>query len=74
MLHSCGHTHLHRHYRDHDTTGTGDGGRHTKSAPAAPSHEDIARLAYTYWEDRGRQNGSHLEDWFRAEHELRRKA
>ena len=25
----------------------------------APSHEEIARLAYAYWEARGRQHGSH---------------
>jgi hypothetical protein len=45
-----------------------------KSAPAAPSHDAIAALAYSYWEARGRQSGSHLEDWFRAERELRWKA
>ena len=32
----------------------------------------IAELAYRYWEDRGRPWGSSEEDWFRAEHELRR--
>ena len=38
----------------------------------APSHDEIARLAYAYWEERGRQSGSPQEDWFRAEHELLR--
>ena len=33
--------------------------------------EEIAYLAYTYWEARGRQGGSPEEDWFRAEQELR---
>jgi len=34
------------------------------------SHVEIARLAYCYWEARGRQEGSAAEDWFRAEREL----
>jgi len=33
--------------------------------------EDIAQLAYSYWESRGCQGGSHQEDWFRAEQELK---
>jgi hypothetical protein len=33
--------------------------------------EEIARLAYAYWEERGRPLGSAEEDWFRAERELR---
>jgi hypothetical protein len=37
-----------------------------------PSHDEIARLAYAYWEARGRQHGSHEEDWYRAERELMR--
>jgi len=36
-----------------------------------PSHEEIAVLAYSYWEARGYQGGSPEEDWFRAEQELR---
>jgi hypothetical protein len=39
-------------------------------AAAPPSHEEIARLAYAYWEARGQPHGSAQEDWFRAEHEL----
>ena len=34
------------------------------------SHEDIAILAYFYWEARGYQGGSPEEDWLRAEQEL----
>ncbi len=37
---------------------------------AAPLHEDIAALAYSYWEQRGMQHGSDMEDWLRAEREL----
>jgi len=36
-----------------------------------PSHEEIAALAYSYWEARGCQGGSPEEDWLRAEQELR---
>jgi hypothetical protein len=33
--------------------------------------EEIARLAYYYWEARGGQGGSPEEDWLRAEQQLR---
>jgi hypothetical protein len=45
-------------------------------APVAPaaappvktvSSEEIAKLAYCYWADRGYQDGDPLEDWARAE-------
>jgi len=36
-----------------------------------PSHDEIAVLAYSYWEARGCQGGSPDEDWLRAERELR---
>jgi len=39
-----------------------------------PAQEEIARLAYSYWEARGRQSGSPEEDWYRAERELKRAA
>jgi uncharacterized membrane-anchored protein len=32
--------------------------------------DEIARLAYFYWEQRGGNGGSAEEDWFRAEQEL----
>lgn len=35
------------------------------------THEDIALLAYSYWEERGYQGGSPVEDWLRAEYVLR---
>ena len=38
-----------------------------------PSHEQIAALAYSYWEARGYQGGSPEEDWLRAEQELATK-
>ena len=33
--------------------------------------DQIARLAYSYWEARGCQEGSPDEDWLRAEQQLR---
>ncbi|HZT32263.1 MAG TPA: DUF2934 domain-containing protein [Bryobacteraceae bacterium] len=43
-----------------------------KPAPEdGPSHEEVARLAYSYWQARGCQGGSAEEDWHRAEAELR---
>ena len=41
------------------------------TAEYTPESEEIARLAYSYWEARGRQGGSPEEDWLRAEQELR---
>jgi hypothetical protein len=46
------------------------------SSPAAgaapnPTFDDIAQLAYSYWEARGYQGGSSEEDWLRAEQALR---
>jgi len=41
-----------------------------KSAASAPKHEQIARLAYCYWQDRRHHEGSSEQDWLRAEAEL----
>ena len=38
----------------------------------APSHAEISALAFSYWEARGRHGGSAIEDWLRAERELRK--
>jgi hypothetical protein len=42
---------------------------------AAPenAHEIIAKIAYGYWESRGCQGGTEIEDWVRAEHEYRQR-
>jgi len=40
---------------------------------SAPTHDQVAQLAYSYWEARGGQGGSPWEDWFRAERELKSK-
>ena len=39
-----------------------------------PSQEEIARLAYLFWEARGCQGGSPEEDWLRAEKQLSQRA
>jgi hypothetical protein len=35
-----------------------------------PSQEEIARLAYHFYEARGRRDGGAVEDWLNAEQEL----
>jgi len=40
------------------------------SKPVAVSQEEIAKLAYCYWADRGYQGGNPEEDWARAEKTL----
>ena len=44
--------------------GTDTGGRQ------APTHDEIAQLAFSMYEARGRQDGHDIEDWLRAEREL----
>ena len=39
-----------------------------------PSREEIEQLAYQFWEQRGYQHGYALQDWLRAEQELRKRA
>jgi len=38
------------------------------------SHEEIARLAHRFWNERGRVHGHDAEDWLRAERQLLGKA
>ena len=46
-----------------------------ESQPAkGTSHDEIARLAHQYWNDRGRQHGRHEDDWYRAEQALHKRA
>ncbi len=40
-------------------------------AKAEPTHEEVSRLAYRFYLERGGQNGSPAEDWIRAEQTLR---
>ena len=41
------------------------------ATPYEPVREEVARLAYSYWEARGCQGGCPEEDWMHAEQELR---
>lgn len=50
---------------------------HSKKKSSTESqvpHDQIAQLAHRFWAERGGQHGYHLEDWYRAERELRSKA
>jgi hypothetical protein len=40
---------------------------------AVDEHEEVAKVAYQYYEQRGKQEGSADDDWFRAEEEVRRR-
>jgi hypothetical protein len=40
------------------------------SGRSAPTHEEIAQLAYSLYELRGREDGHDIEDWQRAEQQL----
>jgi len=35
--------------------------------------EEIAEVAYSYWESRGREDGHAMEDWLAAEQEVIRR-
>lgn len=36
-----------------------------------PSQQDIAKLAYTFWQKRGSREGSSEQDWLEAERRLK---
>jgi hypothetical protein len=44
--------------------------RTAASPRSTPTHQQIAALAYSYWDGRGRRDGSPEADWLRAEREL----
>jgi hypothetical protein len=47
---------------------------HIAAQERSVSHDEVARLAHTYWQQRGHKHGHHEEDWLRAEQALRGKA
>jgi hypothetical protein len=51
-----------------DTTGKWEMGKYT-GRRTSPTHDEIAQLAFSLYEARGRRDGHH-EDWLRAEQEL----
>ena len=64
-----------RKHRNSAVTGRSKSAMAPSSAAAAPApdptFDEIAQVAYSYWEARGYQGGSSEEDWLRAEQELR---
>lgn len=40
----------------------------------SPTYEEIAQLAYQYWQERGCPHGSPDEDWLQAEMALQKQA
>jgi hypothetical protein len=64
MPHSCGKPNSSR-FRRHDYE------EERASAIRRPTQEEIARLAYSYWEERGGKGGTPEDDWRRAERALR---
>ena len=45
----------------------GEWGMEAYTGRRAPTHDEIAQLAYRLYECRGRQDGNDIEDWMRAE-------
>ncbi len=43
----------------------------TPSAPLAVDPAEVSRLAYFYWVERNYRHGAAVDDWVRAEQELR---
>ena len=50
-------------------TGEGLIAKHTGDSDR-PSQDEIARLAYQFYETRGRLDGNDVDDWLSAEREL----
>ena len=44
------------------------------AAMNATDHDEIAKIAYQMYEERGGEHGHHEEDWHRAEREYRSRA
>jgi hypothetical protein len=57
-----------------ETAGVVGAGPVTATPDSPPKQEQIARLAYSYWQARGCPEGSPDEDWLRAEADLGRQA
>jgi hypothetical protein len=55
-----------------DITGEWEIGKYT-GRRTSPTHHEIAHLAFSLYEARGRQDGHEVEDWLRAEQELVRQ-
>lgn len=49
-------------------------GSRSSSSVGPVLHDQVAQLAHRYWAERGGLHGHDVEDWFRAEQELRARA
>jgi hypothetical protein len=56
---------------DETANAVSDGAVEIIDTDPQPSSDEIARLAYSYWEARAGVGGSAEEDWLRAECELK---
>lgn len=45
--------------------------QHVEDASDGPTHDEISRLAHSYWLEREPGHGSAEEDWLQAERDLR---
>jgi len=52
-------------------TGEGSMAKYT-GGRTSPTQDEIARLAYHFYETRGRRDGHDVDDWISAEQELTR--
>jgi hypothetical protein len=70
------------HYGDHDGKSTTSSAvdkehypefnaEHSTNGMKGPTQSEIARLAYQLWEERGRPNDAHEQDWLEAERRLK---
>jgi hypothetical protein len=65
-------SHVHRTPGDLDRRHLMDLGRRLPE-PRTPTHEEIALMAYSFWEAGGRRDGTAMADWLRAEWILKQR-
>ena len=65
--------HVHRTLANLDRRSVMESRKDVLPQPRIPTHEEIAKLAYSYWEAGGRRHGSELGDWLSAERILRNR-
>ena len=51
-----------------------DHGRKKPVTDLQVNHDQVANLAHRFFAERGYAHGHHLEDWYRAEQEIRKRA
>ncbi len=73
LTESLYHGHVHRTPANLDRRSVMESRKDSLPPARIPTHEEIAKLAYSYWEAGGRRYGSALEDWLSAERILRNR-